>query len=290
MLILITSFVFGICFGSFLTTISYRLPLVLKASWTKSCHHYLNLKDPNLIEEETSINPFRLTGIRSYCTYCHHKIPFYYNIPLLSYVLLRGECKFCHHRISINYPILELLSGIIVLLIVFNFGLNIKAIFATIFCLSLLALAAIDIKEQLLPDCITLPLLWLGLIINNFSIFTSLHSAIWGAVIGYGLLWGIYNLYKITRKVEALGFGDLKCLAAIGAWLGVNALLPVLLIASTTALVIFYTLKLMLIKSDKENNTLEKIAFGPYLAFASIIIILCHNSFLMNSTYMTLLI
>lgn len=296
---LILSFILGLCLGSFLNVIIYRLPRRLKLNWQQEAKAYLNLPQSELSNQKDTL--FSLPGKRSYCPNCHYKIPFYYNIPLLSYILLRGKCHHCHQRISISYPIIELISAFACLLTVYYFGITIKGLLVLIFVLSLITLAMIDFKCHLLPDVITLPLLWLGLVINSFSYFTSLENALWGAVLGYGILWFVYWFYKIIRKIDGLGFGDFKLLSAIGAWLGVNFLLPTLLIASFSALIIMLMVKVKIFYQKKaqltsdcaqQNNQLkaqlisEPFAFGPFIACAALIVLFWHNDLMLTSFYL----
>ncbi|MCF6765837.1 prepilin peptidase [Thiotrichales bacterium 19S3-7] len=289
--ILILSFIFGLVLGSFINVIAYRLPLTLQYNWQKSCLNYLK------IEQKTQSDPpynscFNLLGIRSHCPDCHQKIAFYHNIPIISFVFLRGRCHSCHKKISWLYPITELISAILFTLIIIKFGFSIATLFSLIFVFALITLAIIDIRTQLLPDIITLPLIWLGLMVNNFSYFTSLTLALWGAIIGYLILWFVYIIYKLLRHCDGLGFGDLKCLSAIGAWLGLNAILPTLVIASISALISVLIIKFseILIQKAKPNykpKLTNQIVFGPFLAFASIFILFWHNDPILTSISVT---
>ncbi|MCF6775334.1 A24 family peptidase [Thiotrichales bacterium 19X7-9] len=289
-IILILSFIIGLSLGSFINVIAYRLPLKLQANWQKNCLNYLG------VDEQTNTNantntPFNLFGLRSHCPYCHQTIRFYHNIPIISFLWLKGQCAYCQNKIAWIYPVTELVSAIMFVLIVMQFNLTLTTLFALIFVFSLITLAVIDIRTQLLPDSITLPLLWLGLAINSFSYFTSLTMAFWGAVIGYLILWFIYIIYKLLRHTDGLGFGDFKCLSAIGAWLGINALLPVLLIASISALITISIIRLSLMITTKNHRpktqSSDRIAFGPFLAFASIVVLFWHNSALLLNISIT---
>ena len=203
---------------------------------------------------------------RSACPHCNHAISAWENIPIVSYLLLRGKCKGCGANISPRYPIIEAISGILCAYAAWHFGFGLAAAGALLFIWALLALTAIDFNTQLLPDDITLPLLWLGLLFNLFGIFASLHSAVLGAMFGYLALWGVYWLFKLVTGKEGMGYGDFKLLAALGAWMGWQMLPLIILLSSLVGAVVGITL----IVAAKHGRSVP-IPFGPYLAGGGLI-------------------
>lgn len=253
--LLILAAIIGLCVGSFLNVIIYRLPLMLKKSWQTQCQEFLDLPQT----PETNI--LNLALPRSHCPTCQKLIPLKYNIPLLSFILLRGKCVNCQQHISWQYPIIEFLSGITTVISVMYFGLTWMAAATIILSWGLLVLIVIDIQQQLLPDEITLSLLWLGLICNSFHLFVSPSAAIIGAAGGYLLLWLIGWAFKAIRKIEGIGYGDYKLFAVFGAWLGWQILPFILFFSAILGVVV--GIAWLIVKRLHHQTPLP---FGPYLA------------------------
>ena len=249
----------GLMVGSFLNVVIHRLPKILSREWQQQCAE-LNGK------ESGDAPRYNLLVPRSACPHCGHNISALENIPIISYLLLRGKCKGCGAAISARYPIVEAVSGLLSAYVAWHFGFGLAACAALLLVWALLALTCIDIDTQLLPDDITLPLLWLGLLFNLLDIFTSLHHAVIGAMVGYLTLWGIYWLFKLITGKEGMGYGDFKLLAAIGAWLGWQMLPLVILLSSLVGAVVGITLIVM-----ARHGRNVPIPFGPYLAGGGLI-------------------
>lgn len=249
-------FVLGLLVGSFLNVLVHRLPLMMHREWLHQCHDMLELP-------ETETEVLTLSKPRSRCPHCGHAITALENIPVLSYLLLRGRCKACKAPISKRYPLIELLTAIISGIVAWHFGFGFAAMGALFLSWALIALTCIDIDHQLLPDSITLLLLWLGLIFNLFGIFTDLHSAVIGAMAGYLSLWLVYHAFRLATGKEGMGFGDFKLLAALGAWLGWQALPMIILLSSLVGALVGIGLILF-----KQQHRDKPIPFGPYLAAA----------------------
>lgn len=246
----------GLLVGSFLNVVIHRLPLMLQRDWQQECAE-LNGQPP------TELPPFNLCTPRSRCPHCQHQLSALDNIPLLSWCWLRGRCRYCQAGISTRYPLVELAAAALAALALWRFGASPQLLAALLFSWMLLCMTLIDIDHLLLPDSLTLPLLWLGLLLNINELFVSLSSAVLGAAIGYGILWSLFWLFKLATGKEGMGYGDFKLLAAIGAWFGWQALLPVLLLASLVGSVL--GLALMASKRLGEDRVLP---FGPALALA----------------------
>jgi leader peptidase (prepilin peptidase)/N-methyltransferase len=255
---------FGLLMGSFLNVVILRLPILLKNRWQKESQAFLSLP-----LTESPIAPFNLMLPKSHCLHCKKAILIRDNIPLCSYFLLRGRCRYCQNTISWQYPLVEMLSAVLSLLVVAKFGVNLSALFALFLTFSLITLSFIDIQQGLLPDNITIPSLWLGLSINLFGIFQSESAALIGAMAGYLFLWSIYWIFKILTGKEGMGFGDFKLLAMLGAWLGWQALPIVILIASLSGTL--FGLGAIIIKNKDKNSPMP---FGPFLAFGGYIALL----------------
>lgn len=245
--------------GSFLNVVIYRLPIIMQREWASQCAELRG-------EEEVALAPFSLSRPRSACPSCSHPISAMENIPLLSYIFLRGRCAQCATPISLRYPLIETLSGLLSGFVAWHFGYGATAFFALIFCWALIALTFIDLDTQLLPDSITQPLLWLGLLINISATYTPLESALTGAVAGYLTLWSVYWLFKLTTGKEGMGYGDFKLLAAIGAWFGWQMLPLVILLSSVVGA--FVGIALIVFAKHGRNTP---IPFGPYLAGGGVI-------------------
>ena len=244
----------GLAVGSFLNVLIHRLPKMMQAEWVTQC---AELRNETLPESPR----YNLMVPRSACPHCHHRIIAAENIPVLSWLLLRGKCSACHTKISPRYPVVELLTGFLSVAVVWKFGATWQAAGGLVFVWTLIALAFIDFDTSLLPDSLTLPLLWLGLILNLASTYTTLPEAVTGAIAGYLILWSIYWLFKLATGKEGMGYGDFKLLAAIGAWLGWQ-LLPVTLLLSSVVGALVGIAMIVLIKHDRR----VPIPFGPYLA------------------------
>ena len=260
--------VLGLIIGSFLNVVIYRLPVMMQREWTEQCHEFLELEDDH---KKTSDNPATLNLAKpdSHCPKCKHELTAFENIPILSYLLQAGKCRNCKAPISLRYPLIEAVTGIVTLLIAFQYGYSWLTLAILILTWSLIVLTMIDYDHQLLPDDITIPILWLGLIINYFGLITTLEAAVLGAVAGYLILWAVYWLFKILTGKEGMGQGDFKLLAALGAWMGWQALPQIILLSSLIGALI--GIGLILIKGRDKNIP---IPFGPYLAGAGFVSLL----------------
>ncbi len=250
--------VVGLLVGSFLNVVIYRLPVMMQKNWRKDCQDYLGLEAEPQAEE-----PFNLVFPLSRCPGCNTPIKPYQNIPVISYVFLRGKCAKCKNPISLRYPLIEAFTAATSFIIAWHFGFTPQTGFALLLTWSLIALSFIDIDHQLLPDSITLPVLWLGLLLSLFGLFTDSHASIIGAIAGYLVLWGVFHLFKLLTGKEGMGYGDFKLLALFGAWLGWQSLPAIILLSSLVGAVIGIA---MIIFSRHDRNT--PIPFGPYLAAA----------------------
>lgn len=253
--------VVGLCVGSFLNVVIHRLPKMLDRGWREQCAELSGSPPPESPH-------YNLITPRSQCPACGHQIAAYENIPVASYLFLRGRCSACHAPISQRYPLVELLTGALTVAAVIRFGATPPAVAASVLLWSLIALTFIDFDTQLLPDNITLPLLWGGLVANvaGFLPGVSLRDAVIGAIAGYLLLWTIYWLFKLIRGKEGMGYGDFKLLAALGAWLGWQMLPLIVLLSSVVGAVIGLGLV-----AFKGRDHQIPLAFGPYLAIAGAI-------------------
>lgn len=249
----------GLTVGSFLNVVIYRLPKIMEANWRAECCELLN-------QERTtapSSKPFNLAFPNSHCPHCKAPITAWQNIPVLSWLLLKGKCHNCKAPISVRYPLVELASGLLCLAIAWQFGASLTTLALMAFTWVLIALTLIDADTMLLPDNLTLPLLWAGLLVNYFGVVTDFHSAFWGAVAGYGVLWGVFWLFKLITGKEGMGYGDFKLLAALGAWLGWQ-MLPVIVLLSSLVGAVVGIAMIVIVGRDKQIP----IPFGPYLAAA----------------------
>ncbi len=249
----------GLLVGSFLNVVIHRLPKMMEREWHSQCAE-LNGQPP------APAPAYNLVVPRSACPHCGHAIRASENIPVLSYLFLRGKCAGCGVAISPRYPIVESVSGMLSAYAAWHFGFGLAGIAAILFVWALIALTCIDFDTQLLPDSITLPLLWLGLLLNLNGAFTSLENSVIGAVAGYLVLWSVYWMFKLVTGKEGMGFGDFKLLAAIGAWLGWSMLPLVILLSSAVGAVI----GIILIVVAKHGRNIP-IPFGPYLAGGGLI-------------------
>ncbi len=260
--------VLGLLVGSFLNVVIHRLPKMMENEWREQCAELTAPIDqaPGHSAQKPTYN---LVIPRSACPSCGHQITALENIPVVSYLALGGRCRGCKSKISARYPIVEAMTGLLSGLVAWHFGFGIAGLSALILLWGMIALAFIDADTQLLPDSITLPLLWLGLIVNSDNTFTDLRSAVLGAVFGYLALWSVYWLFKLATKKEGMGYGDFKLLAAIGAWLGWQVLPLVILLSSVVGAVI--GIALIVLTRMGRNIPLP---FGPYLAMAGFIALL----------------
>ncbi len=250
-------FIIGICIGSFLNVLIYRLPRMLQQSWRAQCYVVLNM------QENYTPPRLNLFAPRSHCPYCKKQIPMWRNIPLVSYLIQKGRCHHCTYPISIAYPTIELLTGIITFLLAWQFGITFSFLAAAAFSWCLIPLIVIDFKYQILPDEISLFLLWCGLFFNMFSLFTAPPFAIGGAILGYVIFWLLAKGFYLIRKIEGMGHGDFKLNAALGAWFGMKPLIMIILLSAILGLIVGLTLMLF-----KRLRREQPFAFGPYLAIA----------------------
>jgi leader peptidase (prepilin peptidase)/N-methyltransferase len=252
----------GLCIGSFLNVVIHRLPLMLERSW--------RLESAEMLGVEAEVAEFiSLSHPRSRCPSCGHRIRWYENIPLASWLWLRGRCAGCGTRISMRYPLIELLTGALFALVAWRFGPTPVALLWCAFVAVLVALAGIDWDTTFLPDNLTLPLLWAGLVASALGWTLPLADAVWGAVAGYLSLWSVYWLFKLATGKEGMGFGDFKLLAALGAWLGLKMILPIVLAASIVGAVVGIAMKLS--ASLREGRY---VPFGPFLAGGGLLVML----------------
>ena len=265
----------GLCIGSFLNVVIHRLPKIMEREWQGQCAELRG-------ETPEAAAPFDLSRPRSHCPACGHQISANENIPVISYLFLRGRCAGCGNRISLRYPLIELLTGLISAFAAWHLGFGWPAFGALILIWSLIALAAIDIDTQLLPDSITLPLLWIGLALNLGHNFTDLSSAVIGAMLGYLALWSVFWAFKLATGKEGMGYGDFKLLAALGAWLGWQ-MLPVIILLSS---IVGAAVGIALIVFARHGRNIP-IPFGPYLAAAGLIALFWGRE--LTQTYLGLL-
>ena len=254
-------FILGLLIGSFLNVVIFRVPKILEQDWHLQCAHLL--EDKKRIAELEAEEKITLSTPNSTCPKCQHAIKPWENIPIISYLFLKGKCSQCKSPISLRYPCIELTTAILSLITIFYFGASYAGLAALAITWTLIALTMIDTDTQLLPDNMTLPLLWLGLILNAFTTFTTLESALWGAIFGYLSLWSVYWLFKLLTGKEGMGYGDFKLLAALGAWFGWQLLPIIILVSSVVGAVI--GISMILVKGKDKNIP---IPFGPYLAIA----------------------
>ncbi len=261
---LTTVFLLGLLVGSFLNVVIHRLPKMMDREWSAQAHEYLGKTPPADDGEAIS-----LARPASRCPGCGHRIRAWENIPVLSYLLLRGRCSSCKAPISIRYPLIELLSGVLSLTVAWHFGFSVQTGAALLLTWALIALSMIDVDRQLLPDAITLPLLWLGLLLSLFPVFADMRQALVGAMAGYLSLWLVYHLFRLLTGKEGMGYGDFKLLAALGAWMGWEALPMIVLLSSAVGAVLGVA---MIVIQGRDRA--QPIPFGPYLAIAGWIALL----------------
>ncbi|WJW74935.1 A24 family peptidase [Thiohalobacter sp. IOR34] len=248
----------GLLVGSFLNVVAHRLPLMMEREWKAQCRELLGTEDDTDGEA-----PLDLLRPASRCPHCGHRIGALENIPLLSYLYLRGRCSGCGTRIALRYPLVELVSALLSGLLAWHFGWGWPLAAALVFTWTLIPLSLIDFDHQLLPDSLTQPLLWLGLLLSLQGVFVDAHSAILGAAAGYLSLWAVYHLFRLLTGKEGMGYGDFKLLAACGAWMGWKLLPVIILLSSVVGAVV--GIGLILIRGRDRNIP---IPFGPYIAAA----------------------
>ena len=291
-LFIISFSILGLIVGSFLNVVIYRLPIMLEREWQREISAATMNNEageeftatgslpPNTAEPELN-TPFNLITPNSRCSHCKAPIKAWQNIPVISFLLLGGKCHNCKARIAYRYPLVELLTGLLSGIIAWHFY---PAADTALACLvltwALIALTGIDYDTYLLPDNITLPLIWLGLILNYFGLITTLESALWGAVVGYLSLWCVFWLFKLITGKDGMGYGDFKLLAALGAWLGWQMLPVIIILSSLVGAVIGISL---IVLGDREKN--KPIPFGPYLAIAGWIALIWGEQ--LNNAYLS---
>ena len=262
----VTIFILGLLVGSFLNVVIFRLPIMFKREWRKDCCNYLEENYSAKIQPDISnepSEPFNLVKPDSTCPNCGHKIRAWENIPILSYLFLKAKCSNCKTPISLRYPFIEFLSACLAAMCAWQFGFTLAGFSAILLSWALISLSFIDYDTQYLPDQITLPFLWLGLILNLNNTFTDIESAIIGAIAGYLALWSVYHLFKLITKKEGMGFGDFKLLALLGAWMGWQVIPAIIILSSLVGSIIGISLILL-----KKHQRDIPIPFGPYLAIA----------------------
>ena len=271
--------VLGLLVGSFLNVVIYRLPVMMERDWQEGCRHYLEQQaaakatdntavdltvgDPGDSTPPPAVEKFNLAYPPSRCSACDAQIKAWQNIPIISYLLLKGKCAHCKTGISVRYPIIEFITALLTVIVALHFGPSLQAVAGIGITWCLITLTMIDFDTQLLPDSITLPLMWAGLIASTLPVFATTNDALFGAAFGYLSLWSIYWLFKLVTGKEGMGYGDFKLLAALGAWLGWQALPVIILLSSVVGAVV----GIALIIATRRGKDIP-IPFGPYLATA----------------------
>ncbi|MFW2441109.1 MAG: prepilin peptidase [Arenicellales bacterium] len=258
----------GLFVGSFLNVVVYRIPLRLQHEWRTECKEFLEI-EPVPTDKQESPPPENIFTSRSHCPACGHLITALENIPVISYLLLRGKCSECGARISPRYPVVEVLTAILSGLVAWSYGPTLALPFLLILVWSLIALSFIDFDHKLLPDKLLLPVLWLGLLVNSQGLITDIHSSLYGAAAGYLSLWLVYQVFKLLTGKEGMGYGDFKLLALIGAWLGWQ-MLPLVILLSSLVGAVTGILGILILGRDRQLP----IPFGPYLSIAGFIALL----------------
>jgi leader peptidase (prepilin peptidase)/N-methyltransferase len=252
----------GLLIGSFLNVVILRYPIMMFREWKQECEGMDEaLPDHPAIKDLSK--PFNLVTPASHCPKCNAPVKAWQNIPIVSFLLLRGRCSQCKTSIDIRYPLVELVTAVMtaVLIVQFDWGWQLGAMVA--FTWLLIAMSVIDIDHQILPDPMTLGLLWLGLLVNSQGLFTDIESAVYGAALGYGVLWAFFWLFKLATGKDGMGYGDFKLLAALGAWLGFQSLLTIIILSSVVGAIVGIA-GILILGRDRQLP----IPFGPYLAMA----------------------
>lgn len=272
---LIIAFMFGAAIGSFLNVVVYRLPVMMNRSWQEQAADIIDeaVNDDDLMKRvrlklPTYPSPFNLVKPNSTCPSCDTAIKPWHNIPIVGYLLIRGKCAECQAPVSARYPIVELMTALLAVLVVHVMGVTPAAAAALVLTFGLITLALIDYDTQLLPDDITLPFLWLGLIVNSFGVMTGFMNAFVGAIAGYLILWAVFQAFKLVTGKEGMGYGDFKMLAMLGAWLGIEAVPLIIVLSSFSGAIIGGAM----IAFGRDKT--KPIKFGPFLAVAGFIALL----------------
>ena len=263
-LLLVYAYLIGLVVDSFLNVVIYRLPVMMEREWRAQCHEFLELPAP-----EAMPKVFNLASPPSHCPQCKNEITAKENIPVISFMLQHGKCKHCQAPIPVRYPIIELVTATLSTAVAAYFGYSWLTLALLVFTWTLIVLTVIDIDHQLLPDDLTIPLLWLGLLVNCWGFLVPLREAVLGAAGGYLVLWGVYWAFKLLTGKEGMGYGDFKLLAALGAWMGWKSLPAIILMSSLVGAIV--GIALILIKGRDRNTPLP---FGPYLCSAGFITLL----------------
>lgn len=256
----------GLMFGSFLNVVIYRIPIMMQ----RESENYLALEND---QPAPHADRYNLLMPGSACTSCGHKLSFADNLPVLSYVWLKGRCRYCKARLSWRYPTVELLTAVLSAVVIWQLGSGVAGLSALLFLWALIAMSFIDLDTQLLPDELTLPLMWLGLMVNLEGTFVPLREAVLGAAAGYLSLWLVYWMFRAVTGKEGIGYGDFKLLAALGAWMGWT-MLPLIVLLSSAVGATFGVLMILL----KRHQADHPIPFGPFLAAAGLLALLYGHS------------
>ena len=270
--------VLGLCVGSFLNVLIYRTPKIMMQQWRVGSVQLLQSQAdiaPHLLQPVVQIvaqdAPLSLANPASHCPYCDQPLRWYHNIPVLSWLALGGKCHRCGQKIHWGYPLVEISTALLSILVIYRLGVTAQGVFALVFVWTLIALAAIDFVSQYLPDKLTFPLMALGLAVNSYSVFVTASESIWGLILGYLSLWIVVKIFYIFTKKQGMGEGDFKLLAALGAWLGPLLLPFIILLSSLLGSII----GIILMRKRAESRP---FAFGPYLAIAGIVALLYGHS------------
>jgi leader peptidase (prepilin peptidase)/N-methyltransferase len=255
---LISAALISLLIGSFLNVVIVRLPKVMQHEWQQECRALLKLSDSDQQASSPALASIAWPG--SHCPECQTPLKAWHNIPVISYLWLQGKCAFCNTKISPRYPLVELLTAGLGLIIAWGLGPSLATVMALVLMYVLVALTFIDLEHKLLPDQLTLPLMWLGLVVNSFGLFTPLQDAFWGGVAGYMSLWLVYWGFRIVTGKHGMGYGDFKLLAALGAWLGWQALPIIVLVSAVTGILVGLALRFRPTPSSPE------MPFGPFLS------------------------
>jgi leader peptidase (prepilin peptidase)/N-methyltransferase len=257
---------FSLLLGSFLNVVILRLPAAIHKEWQQECQTILELEG----REEQASTPALVSIVwpRSHCPNCQTPLKAWHIIPIVSYLLLLGKCAFCTIQISPRYPLVELLTAALGLLIAWLLGPSLATVMSLLLMYMLVALTFIDLDHKLLPDQLTLPLMWLGLVVNSFGLLTSLQDAFWGAVAGYMSLWLVYWAFRLATGKHGMGYGDFKLLAALGAWLGWQALPIIVLVSAVAGVIVGLALRIRAVKTDPQ------MPFGPFLSAGGLVYLL----------------
>tara|TARA_B110000211_G_scaffold126746_1_gene145918 strand:+ start:889 stop:1788 length:900 start_codon:yes stop_codon:yes gene_type:complete len=271
--LLTVSVILGLLVGSFINVVVYRLPIMLQRDWRDQCCDYLEIENtiPDSNESSAKFKVFNLQKPNSHCPLCNHKIRPWENVPVLSYLFLRGKCASCKAKISIRYPSVEFVSGVLSGLVAFHFGATWLTMALMFLTWALIALTLIDFDHQLLPDNITLPLIWLGLLVNTIDLGfgVTLRDSVIGAVAGYLALWIVYWAFKLATGKDGMGYGDFKLLSALGAWMGWQSLLPIVILSSLVGAV--FGIGMIILKGRDKSVPMP---FGPFLTGAGFIMLM----------------